>query len=211
MFFSLEMDEVAITQRQLSLTTKIPLSDIKAGRLTASERQRIGKMADILSTRPLGIARRTKQPYEMRAACRRFKRKHNDLALIVIDYLGRMTEDLKKGKSSSESRAYELASITNALKDLAVEMNCPVLLLSQLNRSIESRPNKRPMNSDLSGSGSIEADADLILHLYRDEFYNPDTPDEGIAEIIVGKQRDGETGTVKLRFIPELTAFQDLP
>jgi replicative DNA helicase len=125
------------------------------------------------------------------------------LGLILIDYLQLM-------EGSSENRVQELSRITRSLKGLARELNVPVIALSQLSRGVEARTNKRPMMSDLRESGSIEQDADLIIMLYRDSYYNPDSPDRDVAEIIITKHRNGPTGTVKLLFKPELTKFLNL-
>lgn len=126
------------------------------------------------------------------------------LGLILIDYL-----QLMEG-SSSDNRVQEISKITRSLKGLARELNVPVIALSQLSRGVESRTNKRPMMSDLRESGSIEQDADLVMMIYRDEYYNPDTPDRGITEIIVAKHRNGPVGTVKLLFEPQFTRFRNL-
>jgi replicative DNA helicase len=142
----------------------------------------------------------------MRARARRLVREQGDLALIMVDYLQLMT--LKTGRS--EGRTQEISEISRSLKALAKEMNCPVVALSQLNRSLEQRPNKRPVNSDLRESGAIEQDADVIMFIYRDEVYNEDSPDKGIADIIIGKQRNGPIGSVRLAFIGQYTRFENL-
>ena len=133
-------------------------------------------------------------PSEMRARARRLKREH-DIGMIVVDYL-----QLMQVPDSRENRATEIAEISRSLKAIAKELNIPVVALSQLNRALEQRPNKRPVMADLRESGSIEQDADLILFIYRDEIYNPETPEKGKAEIIIGKHRNGPTGTVNLAF-----------
>ena len=126
-------------------------------------------------------------------------------ALIVLDYL-----QLMQVVGNGDGRTQEISEISRSLKGLAKEYNCPVIALSQLNRGVEQRPNKRPMNSDLRESGAIEQDADVILFIYRDEYYNEDTQDQGVAELIIGKQRNGEIGTAKAAFIGKHTRFENL-
>jgi replicative DNA helicase len=144
-------------------------------------------------------------PIEVRARSRRLARQYGGkLGLIVIDYL-----QLMGSASSGENRATEISEISRSLKALAKELGCPVIALSQLNRSLEQRPNKRPVMSDLRESGAIEQDADVILFIYRDEVYNQDSQDKGTAEIIIGKQRNGPIGTVRLTFNGPLTKFEN--
>jgi len=142
---------------------------------------------------------------ELRARARRLMRQCGKLGLIVIDYL-----QLMAGSGGGENRATEISEISRALKGLAKGLQVPVIALSQLNRGLEQRPNKRPVMSDLRESGAIEQDADVILFIYRDEVYNPDTQDKGTAEIIISKQRNGPIGTVRLAFIGEYTRFESL-
>jgi len=143
-------------------------------------------------------------PMELRARSRRLARQCGQLGLIVIDYI-----QLMSGSGNGENRATEISEISRSLKGLAKELNCPVIALSQLNRSLEQRPNKRPVMSDLRESGAIEQDADVILFIYRDQVYNPDSQDKGTAEIIIGKQRNGPIGTVRLTFLGEYTKFDN--
>lgn len=141
---------------------------------------------------------------ELRSKCRRLKREAGRLDLILIDYV-----QLMSGREGSERREQEISEITRSLKGLAKELEVPVIALSQLNRSLESRADKRPMMSDLRESGAIEQDADVIMFIYRDEVYNKKPENEGLAELIIAKQRNGPTGTVKLTFISHFTRFED--
>jgi replicative DNA helicase len=147
---------------------------------------------------------------ELRSRARRLHRQNGGLGLIVIDYLQLMSSPTSGKGGGGENRATEISEISRSLKALAKELQVPVIALSQLNRSLEQRPNKRPIMSDLRESGAIEQDADLILFIYRDEVYNPDSQDKGKAEIIIGKQRNGPIGAVALAFRGEYTRFENL-
>ena len=159
-----------------------------------------------LKDRPLSIDDSAGiSPMEMRSRARRVVREHNSsLGMIVVDYL-----QLMQIKGTTENRVNEISEISRSLKLLAREFQCPVVALSQLNRGLEQRPNKRPVMSDLRESGAIEQDADVIAFIYRDEVYNEDTVDKGIAEVIIGKQRNGPIGTVRLSFRGEYTRFEN--
>jgi len=143
-------------------------------------------------------------PTELRTRARRLKREQANLSLIVIDYL-----QLMQVPGTRENRATEISEISRSLKGLAKELSVPIVALSQLNRSVEQRPNKRPVMSDLRESGSIEQDADVIVMLYRDEYYNENSPDKGLAEMIIAKQRNGPTGTVRATFRERYTRFEN--
>jgi replicative DNA helicase len=143
-------------------------------------------------------------PLELRSRARRLARQAGGLGLIVVDYI-----QLMSGTNSAENRVTEISEITRSLKSLAKELSCPVIALSQLNRTVEQRTDKRPVMSDLRESGSIEQDADVILFIYRDEVYRADSPDKGVAEIIISKQRNGPIGTVRLTFLGQYTKFEN--
>jgi replicative DNA helicase len=140
---------------------------------------------------------------EVRSRARRLMKQYGKLGLVIVDYL-----QLMQATTQGENRATEISEISRAMKSLAKELQVPVVALSQLNRSLEQRPNKRPVMSDLRESGAIEQDADVIVFIYRDEVYNPETQDKGVAEIIIGKQRNGPIGTVRLTFLGEFTRFE---
>ena len=203
--FSMEMPADAIVMRMLSSLGRINQSSIRSGNLDKDDWPRITSAIHMLSEQKIFIDDTAAlSPLEMRARARRVAREcGGELGLIMVDYL-----QLMQSSEDSENRANEVSAITRSLKFLAKELSVPVVVLSQLNRSLESRPNKRPVMSDLRESGAIEQDADLILFIYRDEVYNPDSQDQGTAEIIVSKQRNGPTGTVRLTFLGEYTRFE---
>ncbi len=204
--FSLEMPAQSLAMRLLSSLGRIPLKHIRDGRLSADEWDRLSKAAAKLKGRKLFIDDTPGlTPVEVRARTRRLVREHGVPALVLVDYL-----QLMRLAGPSEGRTQEISEISRSLKQVAREFDCPLIALSQLNRAVEQRPNKRPMNSDLRESGAIEQDADVILFIYRDEYYHEDSPDKGVAEIIIGKQRNGEIGTCKLQFQGEFTRFNNL-
>ncbi|WP_163123447.1 replicative DNA helicase [Alloalcanivorax balearicus] len=204
--FSMEMPADAIVMRMLSSLGRINQGAIRSGRLEQDDWPRITSAIQMLSEQKFFIDDTAAlSPLEMRARARRVAREcGGEIGLIMVDYLQLMQVP------GADNRVNEISEISRNLKGLAKEMNCPVLALSQLNRSLEQRPNKRPVMSDLRESGAIEQDADLIVFLYRDEVYNKDTPEKGIAEIIIGKHRNGPIGTVRLAFRGEFTRFDDL-
>lgn len=203
--FSLEMSADQLANRLLGAEARVDLSRLRNGRVMEQDWQALGHAAGKISEAPLfiddsGIV----NVFDVRTKCRRLKREHN-LGLVIIDYMQLMT-----GVGRTESRAQEISDISRGLKAIARELGVPVVALSQLNRSLESRTDKRPMMSDLRESGAIEQDADVIMFLYRDDYYNKDSAKKGTAEIIVAKQRNGPTGTVELAFLPHLTRFENL-
>ena len=203
--FSMEMPADSLAMRMLSSLGRIDQHRLRTGRLNDDDWPRLTSAIALLNDAPLFIDDTPAlSPTELRARARRLKREHG-LSLIVIDYLQLMQGSGK----SSENRATEISEISRSLKALAKELEVPVIALSQLNRSLEQRPNKRPVMSDLRESGAIEQDADLIVFIYRDEVYNEDSADKGKAEIIIGKQRNGPIGTVALTFQGKYTRFEN--
>jgi replicative DNA helicase len=202
--FSLEMSKEQLVQRLLCSEARVDSSKLRGGYLKETDWPKLIKAASQLSKAPLFIDDTPAlSVLEMRAKSRRLKKEHA-LGLIVVDYLQLMRSDI------TESREREISDISRSLKALAKELHVPVVALSQLNRGVELRQNRRPQLSDLRESGAIEQDADVIAFIYRDEVYNKDTPERGVAEIIIGKQRNGPTGTVKLKFFNEFTRFEEL-
>ncbi|CDG22584.1 replicative DNA helicase [Xenorhabdus poinarii G6] len=205
--FSLEMPMAQLMLRLTAMEGGVSLSALRSGILDDEQWGRISQSLDQFSRwdQRLVIDDCSHQtPALLRARARRYTRKYGKPALIMVDYLQLMNAP------GQENRTQEIAEISRSLKALGKELDCPVLALSQLNRQVENRPDKRPNNGDLRDSGSLEQDADLILHLYRDEVYHPDSSDAGIAEIIIGKQRQGPTGTVRVQFNGQYTRFQDI-
>ena len=205
--FSMEMGASQLAVRIVGSIGRIDQGHLRTGKLTDEEWPRLTEAIERLRNISLHIDETPGlTPSELRANARRLARQCGKLGLIVVDYL-----QLMSGSSSGdENRATELGEISRGLKALAKELQCPVIALSQLNRSVEQRTDKRPMMSDLRESGAIEQDADIITFIYRDDYYNKDSREPGVAEIIIGKQRNGPTGTVKLAFIKPLTRFESL-
>lgn len=203
--YSLEMSKEQLVQRLLASEVRIESGRLRAGRVSQQEWEPLGHAISTLSQIPIFIDDTPNiSVNEMRSKARRLQAEQGGaLGLILLDYLQLM-------EGGGDNRVQELSKITRSLKGLARELSVPVIALSQLSRSVESRTNKRPMMSDLRESGAIEQDADLIMMLYRDEYYNPDTPDRGIAEVILTKHRNGPTGTVKLLFESQFTQFRNL-
>jgi replicative DNA helicase len=205
--FSMEMGASQLALRMVGSLGRIDQQHLRTGALRDDEWGRLTEAVDKLSKASVFIDETPAlNSAELRARARRQARQCGKLGLIVVDYL-----QLMSGSSSSdENRATEIGEISRGLKALAKELQCPVIALSQLNRSVESRNDKRPMMSDLRESGAIEQDADVIMFIYRDEYYNKETKEPGVAEIIIGKQRNGPVGTVKLTFLKPLTKFDNL-
>ncbi len=202
--FSMEMPSDALAMRMLSSLGQIDQHRLRTGKLNDDDWPRLTSAIALLNEAPLFIDDTPALTVtELRARARRLKREHG-LSMIVIDYIQLMQGS---GGGSNENRATEVSEISRSLKALAKELEVPVIALSQLNRSLEQRPNKRPIMSDLRESGAIEQDADLIVFIYRDEVYNEDSPEKGKAEIIIGKQRNGPIGTVALTFQGKYTRF----
>lgn len=204
--FSLEMSKEQLVNRMFSQESGVDAQKLRTGQLNDQEWERliesagtIGKSHLIIDDTP-GIS-----ISELRSKCRKYKLEHN-MAIVMIDYLQLMTG----GGSRTESRQQEISDISRSLKALARELNVPVVALSQLSRAVEQRPDHRPMLSDLRESGAIEQDADVVMFLYRDDYYNHDSPEAGISEVIIAKQRNGPIGTVKLAWLPEYTRFANL-
>jgi len=205
--FSMEMGASQLAVRVVGSIGRIDQGHLRTGKLSDEEWPRLADAIDRLRTVSLHIDETPGlTPSELRANARRLARQCGKLGLIVVDYLQLMSGSTTGG----DNRATELGEISRGLKMLAKELQCPVIALSQLNRSVEQRTDKRPMMSDLRESGAIEQDADIIMFIYRDDYYNKESKEPGIAEIIIGKQRNGPTGTVRLTFLKPLTRFESL-
>lgn len=203
--FSMEMPGDALAMRMMSSLGRIDQHKVRTGKLEDDDWPRLTSAMSLLAETKMFIDDTPAlTPTEVRSRARRLVREHGELGLIVLDYL-----QLMQSPSSGENRVQQISDISRGLKALAKELNVPVIALSQLNRNLEQRPNKRPVMSDLRESGAIEQDADLIMFVYRDEVYNEDSPDKGIAELIIGKQRNGPLGTVRLTFLGQYTRFEN--
>ena len=203
--FSMEMGATQLAMRLVCSVGRLDQQRLRTGRLVDDDWPRLTSAIQKMQDSQLFIDETPAlNALELRARARRLSRQCGKLGLIVVDYL-----QLMSATSTGENRATEISEISRSLKALAKELDCPVIALSQLNRSLEQRPNKRPVMSDLRESGAIEQDADVIVFIYRDEVYNPDSADKGVAEIIIGKQRNGPIGTVRLTFVGQYTKFEN--
>jgi len=204
--FSMEMPAEQIVMRMLSSLGRIDQGRVRSGKLEEDDWPRLTSTMTQLAEQKLLIDDSASlSPNDVRTRARRVAREQGGLGLIMVDYL-----QLMRVPGLESNRVNEISEISRSLKALAKEMECPVIALSQLNRSLEQRPNKRPVMSDLRESGAIEQDADVIMFIYRDEVYNPESPDKGTAEIIIGKQRNGPIGSLRLAFLGKYTRFEDL-
>jgi len=204
--FSMEMPADSLIIRMLSSIGRIDQSRIRNGKLEQEDWPKLSAAVNKLKDVPLFIDDTPAlTPTEVRSRARRVHREHGGLAMIMVDYL-----QLMRVAGDSEGRTAEISEISRNLKAIAKEFKVPMVALSQLNRALEQRPNKRPVNSDLRESGAIEQDADVIMFIYRDEVYNEESPDKGTAEIIIGKQRNGPIGICRLAFMGQHTRFENL-
>jgi replicative DNA helicase len=204
LFFSLEMGHAELTLRILSAEARVDSQKMRTGRLSEQDWSKIGRAIGRLEA-PLYIDDNPNVTVmEIRAKSRRLAQRYGQLGLVVVDYLQLMT-----GRSNAENRQVEVSEISRGLKILARELKVPIIALSQLSRNLESRADKKPMLSDLRESGSIEQDSDVVMFIYRDEVYNPESSDRGVAEIIVAKQRNGPIGTKRLVFLGPYTRFDN--
>ncbi len=203
--FSLEMSAQQIGMRILASEARVDMKNLRTGRFSTADWSKLAAATHTLADAAIFVDDTPAiSILELRSKCRRLKRETGSLGLVLVDYL-----QLMSGRAGAERREQEISEITRSMKSLAKELNVPVVALSQLNRSLESRADKRPMMSDLRESGAIEQDADVIMFIYRDEVYNKKPENEGMAEIIIAKQRNGPTGTVRLTFLHESTRFEN--
>ena len=202
--FSMEMPDEQLAMRMISSLGRVNQAHLRSGNFPDEDWSRINNAVQLMSEAPIFIDDTPGlSPTEIRARCRRLHREHN-LGLVVVDYL-----QLMQVHGNTENRATEISEISRSLKALARELECPVIALSQLNRSVEQRTDKRPVMSDLRESGAIEQDADLIIFIYREEVYIPETPRKGMADIIIAKQRNGPIGDIMLTFVGQYTKFEN--
>ncbi len=203
--FSMEMGASQLALRMIGSVGKLDQHKLRTGRLGPDDWEKLASALGRLSEAPILIDETPAlNAIEVRSRARRLQKQYGKLGLVIVDYL-----QLMQATTTGENRATEISEISRSMKSLAKELKVPVMALSQLNRSLEQRPNKRPVMSDLRESGAIEQDADLILFIYRDEVYNDETQDKGVAEIIIGKQRNGPIGTIRLTFVGEHTRFEN--
>ena len=203
--FSMEMGASQLALRLIGSVGRLDQHKLRTGRLAAEDWEKLTGALGRLNEAPILIDETPAlNAVEVRSRARRLMKTYGKLGLVIVDYL-----QLMQASTTGENRATEISEISRSMKSLAKELKVPVMALSQLNRSLEQRPNKRPVMSDLRESGAIEQDADVILFIYRDEVYNPETQDKGVAEIIIGKQRNGPIGTVRLTFLGEHTRFEN--
>ncbi len=203
--FSLEMGKEQLVQRLLCSRAEIDSSRVRTGQLRDDDWAKLGSAMGELGEAPIFIDDSAGVTVmELRGKCRRLKAQHGDLGLVIIDYL-----QLIEGRSNNDNRVNQMGEISRGLKLLARELNVPIIALSQLSRAVESRQDKRPMLSDLRDSGAIEQDADIVLMIYRDEYYNPETEKAGIADLIIAKQRSGPVGSLELVFQSNITKFKN--
>jgi replicative DNA helicase len=204
--FTLEMSKLEVAQRLMCAEGRVELQRLRTGRLTNDDWPRLVKACDALTKAPIYVDdTRLTTMLEIRAKARRLKAREQKLGLVVIDYL-----QLMSSGGNAENRVQEVSQISRALKVIAGDLEVPVVALSQLSRAVESRTDKRPLLSDLRESGSIEQDADLVIFLYRDEYYNEHSEDQGLAEVILAKHRNGPVGSEKLAFLKRFAKFADL-
>ena len=203
--FSLEMSTQQIAMRMLACEARVDMSNLRTGRFSAEDWRKLASASGSLAESSIFVDDTPAiSVMELRSKCRRLKRENKHLDLVLIDYI-----QLMSGRATADNRAQEVSEISRSLKGLARELNVPVIALSQLNRSLEQRADKRPVMSDLRESGAIEQDADVIMFIYRDEVYNKKPENEGLAEIIIAKQRNGPIGDVKLTFVHKYTRFEN--
>ncbi|MBQ1749498.1 MAG: replicative DNA helicase [Lachnospiraceae bacterium] len=204
--FSLEMPKEALVNRLMSLVSHVEAEKIRSGQLQGMDWSDLVESAGIIADSKLIIDDQSGITVaDLQSKCRKYKMEHPDLALVMIDYL-----QLMNGNKKSDSRQQEISEISRSIKMVARELNVPIIALSQLSRAPEQRPDHRPMLSDLRESGAIEQDADVVMFIYRDDYYNKDTEKKNISEVIIAKQRNGPVGTVELAWLPQYTKFGNL-